>query len=79
MAKATIAAPSVVPQFPQTNARIPQKQKTLPSTFRDALKQGWGVISDKSNQSTNQKRREGTLRMQKRGVAGLLQVDYVDA
>jgi hypothetical protein len=48
-----------------------------PLTFQSALKAGWAVISDKSAQSTNQKRREGTLTMQKRGCAGLLLVDYI--
>ena len=48
-----------------------------PSTFQEALKVGWAVVSDKSHQSINQKRREGTLTMQKRGVPGLLRVDYI--
>jgi hypothetical protein len=48
-----------------------------PSTFQEALKQGWAVVSDKSKQSINQKRREGELTMQERGSAGLLEVDYV--
>jgi hypothetical protein len=49
----------------------------VPRTFQDALKQGWAVVSDKSHQSINQKRREGKLTMQKKGCAGLLEVDYV--
>jgi hypothetical protein len=56
-----------------------------PHSFQDALKQGWAVIADNSNQSINQKRREGKLTMQKRGCLGpvdptsrvLLEVDYV--
>lgn len=48
-----------------------------PPTFQDALKQGWAVVSDNSQQSINQKRREGKLTMQKKGCAGLLEVDYV--
>lgn len=48
-----------------------------PRSFQDALKEGWAVISDKSHQSINQKRREGKLTMQKKGCAGLLEVDYV--
>ena len=35
------------------------------------------MVSDKSHQSINQKRREGKLTMQKKGSAGLLEVDYV--
>lgn len=50
---------------------------TAPRSFQDALKQGWAVVSDKSHQSINQKRREGKLTMQKKGCAGLLEVDYV--
>ena len=50
---------------------------TAPRTFQDALKQGWAVVSDKSQQSINQKRREGKLTMQKKGCAGLLQLDYI--
>jgi len=50
---------------------------TAPRTFQDALKQGWSVVSDKSQQSIDQKRREGKLTMQKKGCAGLLEVDYV--
>jgi hypothetical protein len=48
-----------------------------PSTFQEALKAGWAVITDKSAQSINQKRREGKLTMQKPGCAGLLEVDYI--
>ena len=48
-----------------------------PPTFQDALKQGWAVVSDNSQQSINQKRREGKLTMQKKRCAGLLEVDYV--
>ena len=48
-----------------------------PRTFQDALKQGWTVVSDNLHQSINQKRREGKLTMQKKGCAGLLEVDYV--
>jgi hypothetical protein len=48
-----------------------------PRSFRAALKAGWAVVSDKSNQPRNEKRREGRLTMQKRGCAGLLEVDYV--
>ena len=48
-----------------------------PHSFQDALKRGWAVISDKSNQTINQKRREGKLTMKKRECAGLLEVDYV--
>jgi hypothetical protein len=48
-----------------------------PRTFEDALKQGWAVVSDKSDLSIDQKRRKGKLTMQKKGHAGLLQVDYV--
>jgi hypothetical protein len=49
----------------------------VPHTFQDALRQGWAVISDKSAQSTNEKRREGKLTMRKPGCAGLLTVNYV--
>ena len=49
----------------------------LPHSFQDALKQGWSVVSDKSNQTINQKRREGKLTMQKRGCPSLLEVDYI--
>jgi hypothetical protein len=52
-------------------------QGAAPRTFKGALKAGWAVVSDKSNQSTNEKRREGKLTMQKRGCAGLLEVDYI--
>jgi hypothetical protein len=63
-------------------ASTPQR---APHSFQDALKQGWAVVSDKSNQSINQKRREGKLTMQKRGCFGPadpasrlhLEVDYV--
>lgn len=48
-----------------------------PRTFQEALKQGWSIVSDKSNQSINQKRREGKLTMQKRGFPGILLVDYI--
>lgn len=51
--------------------------ETAPRTFQAALKQGWGVVSDKSNQSINEKRREGKLTMQRKGHDGLLEVDYV--
>jgi hypothetical protein len=50
---------------------------TAPRTFQDALKQGWSVVSEKSHQSISQKRREGKLTMQKKGCAGLLQLDYI--
>lgn len=52
------------------------KQKP-PSTFQDALKDGWAVVSDESAQSRNQKRCEGKLTMQKKGSADVLEVDYV--
>jgi len=55
---------------------LPATEKA-PRTFQDALKQGWAVVSDKSSQSINQKRREGKLTMQRRGHAGLLEVEYV--
>ncbi len=48
-----------------------------PRTFQEALKQGWSVASDKSNQSINQKRREGKLTMLKNGFPELLLVDYI--
>ena len=48
-----------------------------PRTFQEALKQGWSVVSDKSNQSINQKRREGKLTLEKKGFPGLLLVDYI--
>jgi hypothetical protein len=53
------------------------KTERTPHTFQDALKQGWAVISDKSAQSTNDKRREGKLTMRKPGFAGFLTVDYI--
>jgi len=56
--------------------RLPATDKA-PRTFQAALKQGWGVVSDKSSQSINEKRREGKLTMQRKGRAGLLEVDYV--
>ncbi len=55
---------------------VPASERA-PRTFQDALKQGWAVVSDKSVQSLNEKRRAGKLTMQKRGSAGLLEVDYV--
>ena len=78
---ASTAAPAV-----RTSAPVPATERA-PRSFQDALKQGWAVISDKSNQSINQKRREGRLTMQKRGCFGpadpssrlLLEVDYVGA
>ena len=57
--------------------RSVEQSPDAPRTFQDALKQGWAVVSDKSHQSINQKRREGKLTMQKRGCAGLLEVDYI--
>lgn len=51
--------------------------ESAPKTFQDALKQGWAVVSDKSDLSIDQKRRKGKITMQKKGHAGLLQVDYV--
>lgn len=59
--------------------RSPSTSERAPHSFQDALKQGWAVISDKSNQTINQKRREGKLTMQKRGCAELLKVDYMGA
>jgi hypothetical protein len=78
---ASTAAPAV-----RTSSPVPTTEKA-PHSFQDALKQGWAVVSDKSNQSINQKRREGKLTMQKRGCFGpadpsarlLLEVDYVGA
>jgi hypothetical protein len=64
-------AAAVRPSLPSSGAASP------PRTFQDALKQGWAVVSDKSHQSINQKRREGKLTIQKKGCAGLLEVDYV--
>ena len=61
----------------RTSSAVPTAE-TAPRTFRDALKQGWTVITDKSHQSINQKRREGKLTMQKQGCPGVLEVDYVD-
>ena len=58
------------------SASLPATEKP-PSTFQGALKAGWAVITDKSAQSINQKRREGKLTMQKPGCAGLLEVDYI--
>jgi hypothetical protein len=49
----------------------------VPHTFQDALRQGWTVISDKSAQSRNEKRREGKLTMRKMGRSELLTLDYV--
>lgn len=48
-----------------------------PASFHEALSQGWRVIADRSLQSSNEKRREGALTMQKLGVSGLLRVDYI--
>jgi len=59
-----------------TSSPVPTAEKT-PRTFQDALKQGWAVITDKSQQSINQKRREGKLTMQKKGCPGVLGVEYV--
>ena len=78
---ASTAAPAV-----RTSSPVPTTERA-PHTFQDALKQGWAVISDKCNQTINQKRREGKLTMQKRGCLGpadpasrlLLEVDYVGA
>ena len=77
---------STEPPAARTSAPVPATERA-PHTFQDALKQGWAVIRDKSNQSINQKRREGKLTMQKRGCLGpadpasrlLLEVDYVGA
>ncbi|HEV3482287.1 MAG TPA: hypothetical protein VGR97_08160 [Candidatus Acidoferrales bacterium] len=57
----------------------PQTVPTVktPHTFQAAVKQGWAVISDKSVQSINQKRREGKLTLWKAGCDGLLTVDYI--
>jgi hypothetical protein len=76
---ASTTAPAV-----RTSSPVPTTEKA-PRSFQDALKQGWAVVSDKSNQSINQKRREGKLTMRKRGCLGpadpssrvLLEVDYV--
>lgn len=59
-----------------TSAVLPVPARP-PRSFQEALKQGWAVISDKSDQSMNQKRREGQIVMQKPGCAGHLRVDYV--
>lgn len=40
-----------------TSSPVPTAE-TAPHTFQEALKQGWTVITDKSQQSINQKRRE---------------------
>ena len=48
-----------------------------PRTFQAALKEGWAVVKDESSQSINEKRREGILTMQKKGLPDLLRVDYV--
>jgi hypothetical protein len=48
-----------------------------PRTFQAALKQGWAVVKDASAQTINQKRREGILTMQRKGIPGLLRVEYV--
>ncbi len=63
-------ATAIRPATPSVPARAPH-------TFQEALKQGWAVIRDKSVQSINQKRREGRLTLQKRGIAALLEVDYI--
>lgn len=55
---------------------IPATEKA-PRTFQAALKEGWAVVKDDSSQSINEKRREGILTLQKRGVAQLLRVDYI--
>jgi hypothetical protein len=53
------------------------RTERTPHTFQGALREGWAVVSDKSAQSTNQKRREGTLTMRKPGFASVLTVDYI--
>jgi hypothetical protein len=60
----------------RTSSPVPIHEKA-PRSFQEALKQGWAVVSDKSHQSLNEKRREGRLTMQKKGSPGLLEVDYV--
>lgn len=60
----------------RVSSPVPAVERT-PRSFQDALKDGWAVVSDRSAQSINQKRREGKLTMQKKGQPGLLEVDYI--
>lgn len=62
---------SVLPQsFPRSAL------SSIPQTFQQALRQGWKVASDNSQQSINEKRRDGTVVLKKPGCAALI-VDYV--
>ena len=60
-----------------SQVEVPSQIGSAPHTFQDALKAGWTVVSDKSVQRINEKRREGKITMRKPGCSHLLAIDYV--
>ena len=70
----------VLSSFPQVRPRQEQEpsQAALPSSFQEALKSGWTIVSEESVLAINDRQREGTLLLRSKALPSIqLRVPYV--